>query len=155
MFTAGEIFSIAVKIEENGERFYREALAGSTEPALKELFQWLADEEARHKNYFLEIKTSLNALNGAPWDAQMGEAILQSVVKDRMFSLEEVQVNSIKDENDLIRVGLELEEDSIKFYEIIVSFLDDAETVKHINEIIKEERKHAEYLTKRTPAQLF
>lgn len=154
MFTIGEIFSIAVKIEENGERFYREALTSSSEPALKELFHWLADEEARHKHYFLEIKTSLDKLNGQHWDAQMGEAILQSVVKDRMFSLEEVQVASIKHADDLIRVGLELEEDSIKFYEILVSFVDDEETVNHINEIIDEERKHVEYLTQRMSAQV-
>jgi len=152
MFTVGEIFSIAVKIEENGERFYREALANACEPALKELFHWLADEEARHKDYFLEIKTSLDGPSGHPRDVQMGEAILQSVVKDRMFSLDDVQVALIQQVEDLIRVGLELEEDSIKFYEILLAFVDNPETLTHINEILAEERKHFEYLMQRMPA---
>ncbi|MCK8601272.1 ferritin family protein [Desulfoferrobacter suflitae] len=149
MFTAGEILGMAVQIEENGQQFYRQASDSALKPDLKELWQWLAEEEAQHKKFFLEIKSSLKTAKGQQWAAQMGEEILQSLVKDRGFSLEEVQFDAVGDERELIRVGIGLEEDSIDFYEILLGFIDDPITVEHVHEILAEEREHLASLKKR------
>jgi len=149
MFTAGEILGMAVQIEENGQRFYRQASENAPRLELRELWQWLAEEEARHKNIFLNIKSSLSEAHDYHLSAQMGEDILQGLVKDRGFSLEEVQFSSIHDEQELIQIGLGLEEDSIQFYEILLSFIDDPETLEHVNKILSEERQHVRLLKQR------
>ena len=56
MFTASELFDLAVQVEENGERFYRYALGRVKRDALKNLLGWLADQELQHMSAFLEIK---------------------------------------------------------------------------------------------------
>ena len=150
MFTAGEILGMAVQIEENGQRFYREASENAAKSELRDLWQWLADEEAEHKSIFLAIKSSAGkAGDHQHWAAQMGEEILQSLVKDRGFSLEEVQFSSVREERELIEIGLQLEEDSIQFYEILLSFIDDPDTVGHVNKILSEEREHVRLLKQR------
>jgi len=152
MFTAGEVIGIAIQIEENGERFYRKAIAAADKPEMQELLRWLADEEARHGRFFLEMKDSIVQQSGDDWAVQMGEQLLQSMVKDRVFSLEEVQFDAITTEAQLIEVGIELERDSIQFYEILLSFIDDPEAARYVHAILEEERRHVAFLKERLAA---
>jgi len=47
-----EVFQFAVNIEENGEIFYRKiADKFRDKKELKELFEFLANEEEKHKNF--------------------------------------------------------------------------------------------------------
>lgn len=152
MFTAGEVIGIAIQIEENGERFYRKAIAAADKAEMQELLRWLADEEARHGKFFLEMKDSIVQQSGDDWAVEMGELLLQSMVKDRTFSLEEVQFDAITTEAQLIEVGLELERDSIQFYEILLSFIEDPEAARHVHAILEEERRHVAFLQERLTA---
>src|SRR6185369_17451901 len=53
--TAGEILQFAMRMEENGERFYREAANNSSDSKVKELFNHLASEETVHNRSFEEL----------------------------------------------------------------------------------------------------
>lgn len=152
MFTAGEVIGIAIQIEENGERFYRRAIDAANKSEMQELLRWLADEEARHGKFFHEMKDSIVQQSGDDWAVRMSEQLLQSMVKDRPFSLEEVRFDAIKTEARLIEVGLELERDSIQFYEILLSFIDDPEAARHVHAILEEERRHLASLEERLSA---
>jgi rubrerythrin len=46
----------------------------------------------------------------------------------------------------LIQLAIEFEKDSILFYEMIGSFIEDTETSEKLNEIIAEENRHIELL---------
>lgn len=146
MFTAREVIGIAIQIEENGERFYRQAIEVANKAGMQDLLKWLADEEARHGKFFIDMKDSIVQKTGDDWAVQIGEQLLQGMVKDRAFSLEEVRFAAIETDAQLIEVGLELERDSIQFYELLLSFIDDPETVVHVNEILKEEKRHMDFL---------
>lgn len=152
MFTAREVIGIAIQIEENGERFYRQAIEVANKAEMQDLLKWLADEEARHGKFFIDMKDSIVQKTGDDWAVQIGEQLLQGMVKDRAFSLEEVRFAAIETDAQLIEVGLELERDSIQFYELLLSFIDDPETVVHVNEILKEEKRHMDFLKKRLSA---
>ena len=152
MFTAREVIGIAIQIEENGERFYRQAIEVANKAEMQDLLKWLADEEARHGKFFIDMKDSIVQKTGDDWAVQISEQLLQSMVKDRAFSLEEVRFAAIETDAQLIEVGLELERDSIQFYELLLSFIDDPETVVHVNEILKEEKRHMDFLKKRLSA---
>ena len=56
MFTAMEVFDLAIQVEENGERFYRYALGMVREDSLKNVLGLLADQELEHRSAFLEIR---------------------------------------------------------------------------------------------------
>ena len=149
MFTLGEIIDIAIQIEENGESFYRRALEIIRDPALENLLQWLAEEELRHRECFLNMKASMSTGSNDRLAEQVSGAILQSAVGDHAFSLEEVDFNSIEDEAMLIETAMGFEQDSIMFYEMIQSFVSDPMILAHANRIIEEERKHTELLQER------
>ncbi len=55
-----DIINIAVKIEENGERFYREAAERAQAPELKEVLLMLAKDELKHKDIFINMLKDLN-----------------------------------------------------------------------------------------------
>jgi rubrerythrin len=152
MFTAREVIGIAIQIEENGEQFYRQAIEVANKAEMQDLLKWLADEEARHGKFFIDMKDSIVQKTGDDWAVQIGEQLLQGMVKDRAFSLEEVRFAAIETDVQLIEVGLELERDSIQFYELLLSFIDDTETVVRVNEILKEEKRHMDFLKKRLSA---
>jgi len=141
-----EIFDLAIKIEKNGEKFYREAMKKISNPSLNETLQWLADQEAKHISWFSERKEMVKT-TGVDRDAEeMGSAILQSVMGDQSFSLEEADLSKIDKVEDLLTLAVEFENDSILFYEMIGSFIEDVETSQKLNEIIAEENRHVELL---------
>lgn len=149
MFSAAEIFDIAVQIEKNGENFYRKAAATASDPTLRKLLLWLADAEVQHRETFLELKATLSQREEDLWIAEMSGTFLRNAVDDHAFSLDDIDFNSVHDKQSLIRIALELEHDSITFYELVSSFVDDPQTLQHLQRIIAEEREHIELLEQR------
>jgi rubrerythrin len=149
MFTVGEILDIAIQIEENGESFYRQALEKVHDHAFRKLLLWLADEELRHRQCFLGMRTSLRAASEDLLTEQINGALLQSAVGEHAFSLEEADFGSIRDESDLIETALGFERDSIMFYEMVQTLVTDPEILGHADRIIEEERKHTQLLKER------
>ncbi len=144
MFSVRDIYDLAIRIEENGERFYRQAMGEVSNPQLKELLQWNADEEVEHRDFFVRKKSALK--DDADIDAdlaqQMTGFILRDAVSDHAFSLDEVDFSKIADEKELIHTAIGFEQDSITFYEIISGFISDPSTIEEIETIKEEERKH-------------
>ena len=59
LFNADEIFEIAIDIEENGKKFYEQAKEKIDDQRVKELFDYLANEETAHKERFAALKAEL------------------------------------------------------------------------------------------------
>lgn len=142
MFTLNDICNIAIQIERNGERIYRSAGKATDDPELAQMFNWMADEEARHAQWF----ESLNLPSPVPPEHEeiesMGRSLLQEMVKDQSFSLQEVRMQGVADMADLLELSMEFEQDTILFYETLRSFIDDADTVEELNRVISEEYQH-------------
>jgi rubrerythrin len=58
-FTADKIFEIAIRIERNGARFYREAAERVSDPALCELLLDLARMEEVHGKRFASFRSEI------------------------------------------------------------------------------------------------
>jgi len=149
MFSASEILDLAIKIEENGERFYRRAMQKFPDQALQEMLFWFAEQEARHREFFVKLKSALKEGRADPWVEQLSGAMLQGAVGDQLFSMEEVNLDVIKDVRALIATALDLERDTVVFYEIIASFVTDPAALRQLKAIINEEHKHIELFTER------
>ena len=152
MFSASEIFDLAVQIEENGEQFYRKALVRLSDQSLREMLLWVANEEAAHRDCFLVMKQLAPGNSSNKWAEQVSGAMLKSSLQDHLFSLDEVDLDAIPDLHALLETALVLEQDSVMFYEIIVSFVTEPDTVNQLKAIIAEEEKHIAALKERQRA---
>ena len=55
IFKSDDVVEFAIRIEENGEKFYRNAEHATTNDAARALFKRLADEEVDHKETFRKM----------------------------------------------------------------------------------------------------
>jgi rubrerythrin len=109
MFSIREIIDIAIKIEKNGESFYREALEKVSNPALKPVLLFLADQEHEHVLWFEKLKHKTKAAEGEQKVAEIGEAMLQNLVGDQAFSLDDADLSGLDTVESLIELAIELE----------------------------------------------
>jgi rubrerythrin len=146
MFSAREIYHLAIQIEKNGEKFYREALEKISNPLLRELIIWIADQELEHQKWFSKKMAALEDKVDDLALEETGNAVLQNILGDQTFSLKEADLSNMNNVEDLLRQAIEFENDSILFYEMIGTLVDDEETSWRLQEIIKEEKNHIELL---------
>jgi rubrerythrin len=146
LFAVEEILDMAIRIEKNGEAVYRNAVEKISNPALLSLLEWMADEEVKHAQWFLELKEEAATPAKNPFVQEMGREFITGILGEQSFSLKEVDFSRIDRINDLIDILIEFEEDGILFYEMLQPFIQDRETLVQLNKIIAEEKSHIEQL---------
>lgn len=146
MFSQNEIFDMAIRIEKNGETFFRNAMEKVDSPSLKSLFECLAEQEVKHREWFAKQKDRLQVMAESSDLDQASSDVLQDILGDQTFSLEEVDLGQVRNVQDILDMAVEFEEDTILFFEMILSLSIDAETRAELYEIIEEEKRHIELL---------
>jgi rubrerythrin len=144
MFDPNEIFQIAVRIEENGEGFYRRmAEKFDDEADIRRLFLFLADEEIKHRDYYRELLESAGEVE--PEEAYPGEYFdyLNSYANGVIFSQEafEKKVAEIDTVEDALDFAIAAEWDAIHFYQEMQGLVS-AGRRSQLEAIIAEERRH-------------
>ncbi len=147
MFSVREIIDMAIQIERNGEGYYREALEKISEPSLESLLLFLADQEHEHARWFEDLKNRVKVSTGAGEVAEVDGELLQRLVGSQRFSLDDVDVTELEGVKRLLEVSIELEKDTILFYQMLQAFIDDPDTLEGLNEIIAEENRHIQMLS--------
>ena len=138
---------MAIQLEKNAETFYRAALTEMSTPSLEPVLVCLADEERNHGDWFQKLKRVAEKAEAGARGEELGGAVLRNLVGDQKFSLDEVDLSKIESVQELIELAVEHEKDTIIFYQMLQSFIDDPETIKELNEIIDEEDQHIKILT--------
>jgi rubrerythrin len=146
MFTLSDICNIAVQIERNGERIYRAAGKNTDDTQMAQVFNWMADEEMRHAQWFEELDLPSRLPTGHEEIESMGRSLLQEMMKDQTFSLEDDRMRAVRDLDGLFELSMEFEQDTILFYEALRSFIDDPDVVVQLNRVISEEHGHMRQL---------
>ena len=146
MFSVREILDLAIKLETNGEAVYRDAVDKVALPELANLLIWMADEEAGHMRWFSELKKNFEMHSINPFMEEMGRKVFGGILGDRSLSHKEVDFSLIDRREDLIGVFIEFEKDTILFYETLVPFIEDEDTLENIAKIIAEENNHIQKL---------
>ena len=147
MFTFKDIIAFAVQIESNGEEIYRRALLRNASPELSRLLEWIADEEARHGEWFEELARTAEPVPAESAMEKMGRIMLRSTLQDQSFTLDETDLSRVEDAERLLAMSIEFEQDTVAFYEMMRPFLQDPEAAAALDRIIEEERRHVEKLT--------
>ena len=144
-FKASEIVGFAVRIEENGEFFYK-ALAGLAETAdVRAVFEFLASEERKHMMTFKKLLDSVGEYK-PPVESYPGEYELyaKALVDEHIFTKEkagELMAKRASGEMEGIEIGIGLEKDSIIFYEEMRNYVPKSEH-RVIHKVIDEEKDH-------------
>ena len=147
MFNISDILDIAIRIEQNGEKIYRKAMAEVLDPVLSSALNRLAEDELEHKKWFESLKQEIKTSEIDPALDEMGRSMLLGVLGDQAFSISEVDFSRIENVKALLEKSIEFEKDTILFYEMIVPFVEDEADVKALAEIIEEENRHVRELT--------
>lgn len=144
VFNAHDVLQFAVRIEENGEVFYRETAAMVVDEDVKTLFTRLADEEIAHKKTFEKMLSEL--VDYLPPETYDGEYLsyLQSYIDGKAIFKDHPKIPElakVRDRDAALDYAIQKEADSIMYYEEVKRFAGR----KHesvIDQVIAEERKH-------------
>ena len=146
MFTSKEILDIALKIEQNGEAVYRRAVQDLVNPDLAKRLTWMADEEARHAEWFMKLQSDLGTHNNRIAVNEMNSDVLQNVIGKQSFTLQDIDFTDVSDMRKLMDIFIEFEKDGILFYEMLRTFIKDQDVLENLDRIVAEEYKHIETL---------
>ncbi len=149
--TIHDVVNFAIRIEENGEQFYREAAEIVSNQSVRELFERLAREETGHKKTFERLLSSLGDYR--PPETYEGEYLAyltafidgKAVFKDHPKIPELAKASSITGALDF---AIQRELDSILFYQEMRKFVSGTSHIETIDLIIDEEKMHFAILSK-------
>jgi rubrerythrin len=146
MFSVQDICDIAIQIEKNGEKVYRDAQKIAHDVKLRELLGWMADDEKRHIQWFLNLARNIQKTTKDPQIEALGKSLLRDSIGNQTFSLTQKKINQAVTIEQIIKQSIEFEKDTIIFYEMVSKFIDDEEIIAQIERIIEEERGHIKTL---------
>ncbi|AEH50406.1 ferritin family protein [Pseudothermotoga thermarum] len=154
MFNIDEIFEIAEQIERNGVQFYSKAAEKFHDYSKKSILLKLADMEKEHEKRFHEMRLEL-----AKRESQISQFLdpqnearlyLHSIANSKVFDLRAdplEKLRKVQTVQDLLRIAIDLEKDSIIFYLGIKEFVPSELGKDKIDLIVKEEMGHVKILT--------
>ena len=146
MFSIQDIVDIAVQIEQNAERFYRQAADEAASAALQSLLVYLADQEVEHGEWLAKLKPAAAAATADPRLEQMARNLLQAAVGDQRFALADTDMARLRGIEALLALAIEFEEDTILFYKLLQPFIADPVDLEGLQAIIAEEERHCRLL---------
>jgi len=147
-FNANEMFEVAIRIEENGARFYRKAAGFQSDSSNRQMLEKLAVMEDHHQTVFKEMRKNLSEADktatvfdpqneasqylSAMADAHGGEG--SPAAADSLTGKESL--------TEIIDIAIGLEKESILFYIGLKDMIPPTYGQDKLDNIIAEERKH-------------
>ncbi len=144
VFDPDEIFEMALQMERNGARFYKEAAEGVSDSSNRSMLLKLAEMEVEHEKTFFALKMELGENEAGYYDPE-GIAVmyLQSIANTKIFFKREIDVTSME---SILKEAVMAERDSIIFYLGMKEMIPDEAGKQKIEKIIKEEMSHVQIL---------
>lgn len=154
-FNADEIFEMAEQIERNGAKFYRKVAKGAEESGVRAFLLDLAAMEDEHEKTFAAMRADLSSEERTPstFDPE-GEAALylQAMADGYVFDMRADPsdlVTGAEPLEEVLRIAIGLEKDSIVFYLGIREMVSEKMGKGKIQDIIKEEMRHIRDLSQK------
>jgi rubrerythrin len=145
-FNADDIFEMAVKIEQNGAVFYRDAAGHMEDKKNKEFLLELARMEDAHEMIFANMKKDLTEQEklSTTFDPENENILyLKAFTDTKVFFKKEKPENSFK---NILGCAIQTEKDSIAFYLGIKDLVPEKSGKSKIDAVIKEEMSHIRLL---------
>lgn len=131
------VYEFAMKVEKEGEIYYRDLAAKTNDVGLKEILNMLAEEEVKHYIVFEKMNNNQNIPVQKEVDVfAAAKRIFQKMKDEKTFGT--FAANQV----EFYRNALKTEEESYKFYVEKALLLEDAEQKAAFLRIAEEERQH-------------
>lgn len=143
MLDVKEIMEFAVFIEEQGYEFYVDAMKKFSEPRVTELFQYLADEEFKHEEFFKKLLEQSGGIKGESHDPEY-QAYMREFCKAHSLANREATVARLAKASGLEEVldmAMGFEKDSIIFFSELNGIYTKGNSAP-VDKIIHEEMGH-------------
>ncbi len=148
-FNANDIFEIAVTIEQNGVKFYRDAADQVEGEENKKFLQDLALMEKSHEATFTAMQKELKVeeKTSTIFDPENENGLyLKALADTRIFFEKDKPDNSFE---SILKAAIQAEKDSIVFYIGMKELVSSNAGKSRIDDIIKEEMSHVTLLAKK------
>jgi len=152
VFNADEIFEMALQIERNGEKFYRESAKRIKDSDARDLLTKLADMEIEHQKVFQGMRTALTPADqkAMTFDPNNEAGLyLASLANTRVFFEKDIDTSQLQ---GIFKSALAAEKDSIAFYLGMKDLAPTGSGRDKIEEIIREEMRHVRLLGEKLAA---
>ncbi len=144
-FSMREVIEMAVTTERSGQAFYQTASKLAGENSLKELFQYLADEEEKHLKTFQDFYNTLKEkAEITPYNWEEAKLYLEALVDSKFFAGPDTAINlakEAKDELEVIYAAIDFEKDTLLFFYQILEMIK-SQKQELVKKIIEQEKKH-------------
>jgi len=154
-FNAREVYEMAEQIERNGASFYRKAAGAAPDESVRKFLLDLAAMEDDHERTFAGMKAHLGeaeALDTVYDPHGEGAQYLHAMVEGKVFDFTSDpsdRLTGVESTEQVLRIAIELEKDSILYYLTMKKMVLDASSQDRIDEIIEQEMGHIAMLTRR------
>ena len=152
VFNADEIFEMALQIERNGEKFYRDSAKKITDSEAQDLLVKLADMEVEHQKVFGGMKSALTEADkkAMTFDPNNEAGLyLASLANTKVFFEKDIDTSRLE---GIFKSALAAEKDSIAFYLGMKDVVPMGGGREKIEDIIQEERRHIRILGEKLAA---
>lgn len=131
-----DIFDYAMKMEKDGEQYYRRVAEKVNNKGIKTILSMLADEEVKHYNALAKIK--------AKQPAEMAETVILADAKNVFEQLNESgeKLNVDATQTELYREAQRIEEKSRVFYMEKAEEVSEKQQKELFLRLAEEEKKH-------------
>lgn len=139
-----DIFDFALKMESDGEKYYRQQAKATHFEDLKVLLEALADEEARHYKIVEAMRAQNNEYLQGDDSLAKACSIFVSYKKDANALKKAISIEKLREEQiDVYRVALAKEKESIELYEKMLGQAKSSAEKAVLEKLVKEEGNHA------------
>jgi rubrerythrin len=129
-----DIFSFAINLETEGEKFYRELTKNSGNNGIKKILNMLADDEVKHRQIFEKLRDNVNI------DFKATEIIANAKLIFKDIKSEDF-INQT-DQIEIYKKAQVIEQKSIDFYREQAKASENKNISGVILKIFDEEKKH-------------
>lgn len=134
------VYEYAMKVEKEGEAYYREMAAAATNPGLKRIFTMLADEEIKHYNVFKGM------MKKEEMDLDNLNLLTDTKTIFETLSQEKENVNFDAEQIQFYKDAIAREDDAHDFYATKANEIEDEKEKAIFLQIAEEEEKHKKVL---------
>jgi len=131
------VYEYAMKVEKDGEKYYRDLASKTEDPGVKSILTMLADEEVKH--YVVFEKMSKNQI--IPTQSSVDIFKTTKNIFEKMQKENQLP-NFSQDQIEFYKNALRSEENSYKFYTEKALMLEEGEQKQAFLRIAEEERAH-------------
>lgn len=152
VFNADEIFEMAIKIEKNGEKFYRESARKVLNAEAEDLLTKLAEMEVEHQRVFKGMRSALTEADKKAITFDPGNEAglyLASLANTKVFFEKDIDTSKLE---GVFKSALAAEKDSIVFYLGMKDVVPAGSGREKIEDIIREEMRHVRILGEKLAA---